>query len=300
VVACEADTVRHVSATKRRAWRALSERLRESLPADVTGAFIGGTHARRFADNLLPGLPQLQIATMREQLSRGSGNELKATASGKRPAHAPYSSAALAGNAFGRWIGYESHLRVAGLGGFAQALVLEAKLKIAYGGGTANLDCFLADDDVIVGVESKLTEMLDEHAPVLWRAPYARAEMANMLQGGWSDVFSASLAGSWQPKHLGLEQLVKHALALQSRPAGERHLVYLYWEPTNGDHHPEVVAHRSEVAELRNRVGDAWPRLHTATYAELLGEWCALPAPEWISEHVAEMRSRYELSVPTE
>src|SRR4051794_8208005 len=82
-------TVAGVTATRTRAWRALSQRLRELLAPDAVSRFVGGTHTRRFADNLLPGLSQAQIAVVRRQLSLGSGSELKATSTGKRPAHAP-------------------------------------------------------------------------------------------------------------------------------------------------------------------------------------------------------------------
>src|SRR3954470_13890486 len=115
---------RAASATQRRARQALSERVRELLVPEAR-EFVGDTHTRRFADNLLPGLSQSQIAALRAQLLLGSGNELKATSTRKRPAHAPYSSAALAVNAFGRWLGEERHARVAGLGGFTDALRVE-------------------------------------------------------------------------------------------------------------------------------------------------------------------------------
>lgn len=239
------------------------------------------------------------MVTVRAQLSLGSGNELRPTATGKRPAHAPYSSAALAANAFGRWLGSERQLRLAGLGGFTEPLTIEEKLKIACGGGTANLDCVLQADGVIVGVESKLTETLEPHRPVAWRAPYLSPDMGAMLDGGWNAVFRASVEGSWQPAHLGVEQLLKHALALASQAADERHLVYVFWEPLNADEHPEVIAHRAEVAELTDRVADGWPRLHVLSYRELLDEWSALTEPDWTPEHVAQLRARYELPVPT-
>jgi hypothetical protein len=54
-------------------------------------------------------------------------------------------------------------------------------------------------------------------------------EMRSLLDGGWREVFTASLERTWTPAHLGLEQLIKHALALASRQAHERHLVYLYF-----------------------------------------------------------------------
>src|SRR5437667_11167736 len=96
---------RMMTAAQEAAQAALSTRLRELLPTETTGHFIGGTHTRRFADNLLPSFSAEQVQTLRGQLARGAGDELTPTASGKRRAHAPYSSAALAANAFGGWIG---------------------------------------------------------------------------------------------------------------------------------------------------------------------------------------------------
>src|SRR5207248_1002664 len=141
-------------------------------------------------------------------------------ASGNRRAHAPYSSAALAANAFGRWLGDESDLSVAGLGGFDAPLSLEHKLRIAHRGGTANLDCLLTGPAIYVGVESKLTETFASHDPVPWRPPYLTDDMSGLLSGGWREALRASIAGEWTPMQLGLEQLVKHALALSTHAKG--------------------------------------------------------------------------------
>jgi hypothetical protein len=170
--------------------------LREDLSAVAAAAFVGATHTRRFEDNLLAGLSRRQIAIARDQLSGGAGGELTPTDSGKRRGHAPYSSAALAANAFGQWIGSEPHLQIAGLGGFGQQLSLEHKLPIAHRGGVANLDCLLQGPGVLVGVESKLTEMLEPHDPVPWKDPYRSADMESLLEGGWSRALEASLAAS--------------------------------------------------------------------------------------------------------
>ena len=95
--------------------------------------------------------------------------------------------------------------------------------------------------------------------------------MSALLDRGWSDVFDASLTGSWQPEHLGVEQLIKHALALTSRfPDSRRHLVYVWWEPTNADQIPELVIHRQEVnddptAPRRRVPAPARADLHRAT-----------------------------------
>ncbi len=79
------------------------------------------------------------------------------------------------------------------------------------------------------------------------RARYHDPRMKALLPGGWSDMFAASLDQRLQPKYFGVEQLVKHALALRSRFADEElSLVYGWWEQTNADELPEVADHRSE------------------------------------------------------
>lgn len=284
--------------TQRSAWRALTERLKEALPVETAAAFIGGTHTQEFADNLLPGLSEQEIAFARDQLAEGDGGELSPTRTGKRSGHAPYSSAALAVNAFARWMTAPADLQVASLSGFDQ-VQLEEKLRISHGGGVANLDCGLRGPDLNVRVESKLTEMLHPHDPVDWRKPYRSAAMRKLLDGGWRDVFDQSLALRWTPRHLGLEQLLKHALAINSHADGRAdHLVYLYWEPSNGDDFAEVVQHRAELAKLVAALGsDSRPRFLALTYAELFDEWSLLSQPAWLGEHVDQLRRRYQLSI---
>ena len=178
---------------------------------------------------------------------------------------------------------------------FTTPISLEHKLKIACGGGEANLDCAVSSPELLVGVESKLTEYLAPHEPVRWRAPYQQPEMARLLDNGWRDVFKASLSRSWTPLHLGVEQLVKHALALNSH-AGRRatHLVYVFWEPSNGSEHPEVLQHRADVAELAAKTAGAQPSFHPLTYEDLFAEWTAIrPDDDWRTEHIERLRERY-------
>jgi hypothetical protein len=287
-----------VASAADRARTALTIALRESLPPGVVAQFVGGSHARRFADNLLPGLSQAQITALRQQILAGAGGELRPSKSGRVPAHAPYSSAALAANAFGRWLGSEEKLRIAELAGFSPPLEIESRQKISHGGGIANFDCLLHNDDIVVGVESKLTETLVPHKPVVWKDAYYRAEIEALLDDGWRGAFVASRDGEWHPEHLGLEQLIKHALALASRFADrELHLVYVWWEPTNADEIEEVHAHRAEVNELSRRLDESVPRLHALTYAELFAQWHDAPSPAWVSEHLTQLHSRYMLAV---
>jgi hypothetical protein len=284
--------------TTSRAWRALSERLITTLPPAARESLVRGSHVRRFEDNLLPGISIGQAAALRAQLEGGAGGELKQTKTGKRPAHAPYSSATLAINAFGPWLGHEAHLRVVRLGGFDRPLTVEHKLLIKHGGGTANLDCYLEGPAIVVGVESKLTEHLSAHKPVAWKEAYRSAEMGSLVSAGWAELFADSLAGRWSPGHAGVEQLIKHALALNNQAdRREQHLVYCYWEPENGSEFDEVLSHREEVAEFLERVGDAPPRLHPISYIDLVDEWSSLKSPDWVRQHVADLYDRYVLSI---
>jgi hypothetical protein len=264
------------------------------LPPGVVERFIGGSHTQRLEDNLDPGLSLQQIRTLRGQLLLGSGGELTPTRTGKRPAHAPYSSAAYAMNLFGRWLGAEKELQIASLRRFDGPLRIEHKLKIAHGGGTANLDCFLEGPRLMVGLEVKLTETLSDHKPTLWRPPYRNEAMHTLLTGGWRDLLVSSLAKECRPRYLDVEQLIKHALALRShRDSREQHLVYCFWAPAKEREPEEVSLHRKEAMKLANLVGDAPPKLHIIEYSDVLKEWSGLRLPGWIPEHIDYLRRRY-------
>jgi hypothetical protein len=276
---------------------ALSDRLKCLLAPEVVDRFVGGTHTRRFADNLLPTVPAWQVNELYAQLNAGGGSELTPNKNNKRRAHAPYSSAAMAFNAFGRWLGSESSLQVATLDGFTERLRVESKAKIR-GGGTANLDVLLANDRMVVGVESKLAEHSELHA-AHWRPPYTDRSMKQLLDQKWKAVMEASLDGEWQPTRLGIEQLIKHVLGLRSQHSGrDLHLVYVFWEPDNPDKHSWVAEHRAEVRELVEMVEGADVSLHASSYWTLLDEWEALPQPPpWLAEHLAALRKRYAVAV---
>ena len=51
--------------------------------------------------------------------------------------------------------------------------------------------------ELLVGIESKLTEPLSPHDPVTWRAPYHAPEMATLLTAGWSDEHQWSTMFPW-------------------------------------------------------------------------------------------------------
>jgi hypothetical protein len=123
--------------------------------------------------------------------------------------------------------------------------------------------------------------------------------MASLLDDGWRLVLDSSLSREWVPAHLGIEQLIKHALALSTHAQDRAtYLVYCYWEPQNAADVPEALAHRRELTELHQRVGDSRPRLRTLTYDGLLEEWSTLASPPaWIVDHVRQLHDRYDLEI---
>ena len=266
-----------------RAREALAARMRELLPET---ALHGGTHARQFADALVPALDAADVEWAHAQLSARAKGELRPTRAGTVPVHAAWSSTAMVCSTFAPWRRRPGELTVAGLGPFAEVR-LEERLAIPHGGGSPNLDVALEAPGLLVGVESKLTEHLSPRAPRPWKPAYRRPAMLAALDAGWATLFADLLAGRWAPRHVDAGQLVRHALSLR----GAHHLVYLYWEPANGDELPEVLAHREEVEEMLVRVGSAAPRLHALPWSRLIDGWEA-QAPV----HVAALRARYALT----
>lgn len=277
-----------------RAREALKSALVASLPADRAEKVDAGGRTADFEDNLVGTISTSQVEVLRRQLSAGDGKELEYGPRGERPdAHAAHSSSAAAFNNFGAFTDAEQCLQLAGLSGFKD-LRVEAKQSIFRGGRAPNLDCLLTGDGVVVGVESKLTEMLSPHGVRPWQEAYDRATTHALFSGAWSNVYRSAIAGEYRTRRLGVDQLLRHALGIcRQNPGVERHLVYLYWEPANGSDIEDVIEHRREVEEFASRVDEGCIRFHAMTFAELWAEW----EDSGQIEHVTALRSRYAVEI---
>jgi hypothetical protein len=284
--------------TTERAALALAAKLRNLLPQDRAAAMTS-RHVAAFEENLVGTLRPDQIAELRAQLARGDGRELEPGPNGEAPdAHSVRSSAVLAFNAFGPWLGDEEHMMVDGIGGFDQPLEVEKKQPIQRGGTPPNFDVLLTGPSVVAGVESKLLETLGTHTARAWQDSYSRPQNLDLLSGGWRETLDAAMSGGYATKQLDAGQLLRHALGLRKQhPHRTTHLVYCYWEPTNGDEIPEVTAHRAEVADLALRVDSSEPFFHALSYAHLLDEWSRLSRPTWLRQHIGLLRERYEIRI---
>lgn len=243
-------------------------------------------------DNLLPGI---DAADIEDEFAAGAGDELTSKML------APWSSSALAVNAFGRWRDDPGQLALAGHVGFQRGFTFEHACPNGVSQIAPHLDVLLTRPGEIVAVESKCTEYLQgsNHPPVA----EAYKRLADTGDPRASSRWFAALESVEQLLLLDGYQLVKHYLGLRStHPNEDLTLVYLYWEPENPSDAPGCELferHRREVAAFEGLVADddtcRFVALSYRTYWELLESLDQ--QPPWLAEHLNQARRRYSVSI---
>jgi hypothetical protein len=227
------------------------------------------------------------VSSVRESFSGAAGSELR----GKM--RAPYSSSALAVNAFSPWLEHLDRLEIAGTRGFT-TVAFERLCPTGLRGTPPHLDVIAEGPQRIVAVESKCLEYLTPKAADFADA-YDRIIDARS-SSRWLDSVRTKDA---RLRHLDVAQLVKHYLGL-SREYPDRNLtlLYLYWEPRNWQSVPECVAHRAEIAAFTAAVSDDPFRFESLSYPALWSRWeQQFGRPDWLKTHVARLRQRYDVSL---
>jgi hypothetical protein len=253
---------------------------------------------RVLAEALLPGVPPNLVEAA---FAKADGNEI---ASGKF--YSFESSAALAANAFGYFLGQPEALPpLPGCGGCrwpATGVALEAVLRFPWSGGRhPNLDALVETGDALIGVESKRYE------------PFRSGKRLALSEAYWRPVWGKRM-GRYEALRdrlrdnaagfvrLDAAQLVKHALGLLTE-AGKRGrlplLFYLYAEPAAWADSRSIdpalhEAHRMEAARFAEQVeGDA-VAFRYASYRELCDAWLASPEPA-VRDHAAALAARFAI-----
>lgn len=245
-------------------------------------------YAPDFRDTLLP-----LVATddFEADLQAGDGNELQTKF---RAAH---SSSGLAVNCFAPFRNRTADLALPGNGPF-EALQFERKCPTGLRGGRApNLDVFLSGPTNVVGIESKLTEYLAKHRAAFSPA-YAEQIRDDRREQGYFREMLRLIDAPDSYVWLDAAQLIKHAFGL-ARCFPDRHvtLLYLYWEPANPDAAPEFAAHRQEIKAFAERVVGSTPEFRAMSYPELWRTWHDAGPANWLAQHLAALRERYEVTV---
>lgn len=241
-------------------------------------------------------LAETDVQWFEADLRAGSGRELD------KKFRAAHSSSALAVNTFARFKTATPHLSLVGWSAF-ETMQFEAKCPAGvrssrppFRESPPNLDLLLVGKRT-VGVESKCTEHLVPHV-ASFSPSYIKQVNDWRRQTPWFRVMESLIDEPARYRYLDAAQLVKHAFGLGH--CFDEHslsLLYVYWEPSNADKIPECQRHKEEVTRFENEVADARPSFAAISYRDLWKAWEHLPSPDWLPEHLAAVRSRYDVEI---
>jgi len=244
-------------------------------------------------DVLLGSLSETTRSHIETQLAGKGGSELKPRSDGRTKFFAAHSSAALAANCFGPFLGANASVPIAGQT-YTGATELEKQCATGLGGTPPTLDFVVEGDQTVLGVESKCTEVLSEREATFSDRYESVIDTAHK---SWSKEYKRLRDNPHRYRHLDAAQLVKHYLGLRTAyPKRRITLLYLYWRPTNADAFAPYAIHEAEVEEFARRVADPRLRFLAMTYDELWDQWSKIRQPTWLKAHVKQLRRRYSVA----
>lgn len=265
----------------------LADRARFAESVKFTPAGRTKEYLTDAAMNLLSGLT---LEDIRADLEAGDGGELK----GKF--RAPHSSSALAVNTFAR---FRKEGVAPTIGRHTDVAISAFERKCHHGLSSErapNLDV-VAEGDGILGVESKFMEYL-KPKPAKFSRIYAD-EMPPARRGAFYNHMIELLDRPTAYRRLDAAQLIKHAYGLaHTYPGRKITLLYLYWEPENASAHDLFAEHRTEIATFAARVAGDVVSFDALSYPELWNVWDKLDTPDWLPDHLHNLRKRYAVTIP--
>jgi len=249
----------------------------------------------RLEQNLIGCMTVGQLRAVTTQISKGDGGELLEQDETRPKMHSAFSSAALAVNSFACWLGREADLELGAIKGFDK-MAFEVKCSVGVRGTAPNLDLIASGAGGRVAVESKCTEYLTQQ-----RADFSdvyAARVTDLAHPSWQAEYEALKADPQRYTWLNAAQLLKHYLGLKNTfQDGGSTLVYLYWQPREALDHLPFAEHREEIDRFADAVSDPELPFAALSYRELWDGWDAVGQGSWLSEHVTELRSRYEVQL---
>ena len=253
-------------------------------------------------ERFLPGVPGAEVEAA---FRAAPGNEIE-----RGKFDSPESSAALAANAFGFFLKRPPDLPpLPGCEGEAWPalqLKLEEKVRFPWRGGRHPvLDCLIATQSALIGIESKRYE------------PFRKAKAATSLsEAYWRPCWGGRMTGYERVRDalredrrtyasLDAAQLFKHAFALRTAvhragPNAELRpiLFYLYAEPETWPKDGRRVEedckaqHRQEIEAFAATVADDEVSFVSCSYGTLLQSWAGSEKPE-VRAHAQRVIERY-------
>lgn len=240
-------------------------------------------------------LPDVPADAVLAALARSPGNEL---ASGKFDS--PESSAALAVNAFGRFLKQPDLLpALPGVPMGKPVMVeIEAEMRFPWTGGRHPwLDAAILTRTTLVGIESKRYEPFRPAKASSFSETYESRDWGQGM-AGYDALRQALSTGQLTYRHLDAVQLVKHAYGLRTQAHRQGRgavLVYLYAAPAKWANDKPVdpaalARHMSEVEDLARRIKGQDVAFIPLRWSDLVAQWAAVPA---LAPHAAALQARF-------
>lgn len=199
-----------------------------------------------------------------KEIGKGQGSELKII-DGKRPKfNSIYSSSCLCVNNFALIKEKCSNISIFNYGPFQKAIFEE---KLPTGISCPNIDFYLESEEVIIGIESKYTEILSSKIPN-WKdnkgignlSKYKKREKEiKYIPAGFIENIIDYYCSINTPYYLDVAQLVKHTLGLirgGTEKGKKKILVYIYWEPNNVFEYENYEKHKSQIEEFSKKISE--------------------------------------------
>lgn len=233
--------------------------------------------------------------SIKEEINKGQGSELKPNQYGLISFNAVHSSSALCVNAFAP---FKLDLNFP-FAGFTGVKVLSFEKKLPTGISTPNLDLYLETENEMVGVESKFIEILSSKLPNEGgnlEAYINRIEGLNFQSEQYELLMKHYLATT-NKMYLDVAQLLKHILGLLNSKNNPKELkpvlVYIYWMPNNWRRFREYRQHEREVQEFTQLIKQ-FIDFRSFNYSDFMES--QIGVFKWTT-HIERWKKRYEIDL---
>ena len=169
--------------------------------------------------------------------------------------------------------------------------------------GVPQLDVLITGSTEVIAIESKLLEFLESPNECFADTYSEKLNLEQKSSAYYKEMLRMqSKVGCKTYQRLDVAQLIKHAFGLiytfPNRPVT---LIYLYWEPSNLQELTTNMKsvfdkHKQEIVDFSNRVCGSKPKFMAKSYSELWQLW-EQDAPQWLIDHLNEVKSRYSVAL---
>jgi len=246
-------------------------------------------------DNLLAKYPNWK--EIKNELERGDGGEFKPDRFGRAKFMAVHSSCALCVNNFALIKYHKDNVTLFGSSGFIKT-EFEKKNPTCISSRPSNLDFYLESNKLVIGIESKFSELASPKLPnTRLDKYYKHKNLPENLDKEYNKIIKFYM-DCREKLHLDAAQLIKHLIGLSwasiKNDNKKTKLVYLYWVPLNHKDIEIYQKHKNELATFKDQVKILPISFEAYSYIEF---WKMMEKNAVLSDCVKKIKERYEFDV---